>query len=88
MISGAEATASYRRLGHIHGDVETLSSKADVAQADLSSIKNTLANMDTKFSADLSSIKSALSTMDAKLNTIIELLNTPQGLRPNFPIKK
>ena len=70
MISGAEATASYRRLGHIHDDLENLNKKADTAQG------------------DLSSIKSALKTIETKLNTVIQLLNTPQGLRPDFPIKK
>jgi hypothetical protein len=69
MISGAEAAASYRRLGHIHGDLENVNIKIDTAKGDLSSIKNSLAIIDTK------------------LNTVIQLLKTPQGQRPGFPLK-
>lgn len=39
MISGAEATASYRRLAHIHDDVVSL---VETSQGDLSTIKNQL----------------------------------------------
>ena len=73
MISGAEATASYQRLGHLHTDLEDLNvnfnAKIDVAQG------------------DLSSMRSALDGIQTKLNVIIELLNTPQGKRRDFPTK-
>ncbi len=69
MISGAEATASYQRLGHLHTDLDTLSSKTDAAQG------------------DLSEIKSALDIIETKLDQAIQLLQTPQGLRPDFPVK-
>jgi len=42
MISGAEATASYRRLGHVHDDMVTLNSTINTAQGDLTAIKDTL----------------------------------------------
>jgi len=69
-ISSAEATASYQRLGHIHGDLENVNNKMDTAQGDLSRIKG------------------ALDKIDRKLNTVIELLNTPPGRRPDFPKKR
>jgi hypothetical protein len=42
MIAGAEATASYRRLGHIHGDLDSLNAKIDTSQGDLTGIKSSL----------------------------------------------
>jgi hypothetical protein len=42
MISGAEASASYRRLGHIHDDMITLNSTINTGQGDLTTIKDKL----------------------------------------------
>ena len=70
MISGAEASAAYQRLAHIHGDLASLTTKTDAAQDDLTSLKTTLAVVQTK------------------LDEAIQLLKTPPGLRPDFPIKK
>jgi len=38
--------------------------------------------------AKLDAMQEQLDAMDAKLDFIIELLNTPQGRRPNFPIRR
>jgi len=110
-ISSAEATASYQRLGHLHGDLDNVTNKMDTAQGSLSSINSKLdtaqgdlSSLKTKMDiaqgdltfikkkldtaqGDLSGIKGTLNKMDTKLDTIIELLNTPPGKRPDFPKK-
>lgn len=75
-FQGAEITAIYKRT-------KTLFDQAGNTSSDLENLKTTV-----------NGLGQALITMDGKLSqvmqnqqTIIQLLNTPQGQRPNFPTK-
>ena len=77
MISGAEASVAYQRLGHIHDDMGSLNSVVNTSVGDLTAIKNRLGTHD----ADM---KAVLEKILANQAEIIKLLLTPEGKRPGF----
>ena len=74
--TSAEVTGTYNRAKNIFDQLVITDSKGDQTNTIVQGLGQKILQLEEK-----------LNEMDAKLNSVIRLLSTPQGQRPNFPVK-
>ena len=72
----ADIEASYKRLGHIHSNLETVDTSLGTINTTVNAINSTVLNIDSDLSIHDTDIKTAVSTHDTGIKTVVSTHDT------------